>query len=161
MLPVMICCLAPMANQAPDPASARKEISAAYDTWDKGRIANDPVSLGKILASDFTTMAGDKKLNKEQTIALVTAKTPNFTLKNIWTQVMTVTQEKDKWTAVVSEKLEGDAKGPGGKPIKLYLLAVYRDIWSLTGEQALLATSETVGTELWRDTAPPIRNWNI
>jgi ketosteroid isomerase-like protein len=155
---VLVTSLAAMslAAQVDPKDEVRKQIADAYAAWDTASVAGDIKTMTDILAPDFTSIQGTQKATKDEAVKALTRTAIIVKTDRLTTQIFTLTQNGDQWTAVISERLEADMKTP--RAGKLYAQFVYRDTWRQTGKQWLLVTSEGIGSEYWRNTTPP--DWN-
>jgi len=73
---------------------------------------------------------------------------------------LTLQEDGDDWTVVISEKLEVDFVDEHGKAQKGYSFWITRDGCRKTGDRWQVTYSEAIGYEKWRPgTRPPFRDW--
>lgn len=140
-------------------AAVRKEITAGYDLWGKARLAFDKPTYDKMLTPDFYAQLPQRKLTRNEFIDAIATKNPQVKFLRFDSQILSLTKEGDTWIAVITEKMEIEIKGKDGQPdSKRYSLWITRDGWKKPDGHWMVAFTEAIGTETWRE-KPPIPGW--
>ena len=140
-------------------AAIRKEINAEYQEWGKARLAFDTVTYEKMLSPNFYVTLPTGKVTRKEFIAMVSTRRPGGKFLRFESQILSLAKAGDDWVAVITEKLEAEAKGKDGKVTHFYSLWVTRDGWHKEGDRWTVTYSEGIGWENWYDKKPPIPGW--
>ena len=148
--------------QSPTLAEARAAIAEGNRAWGRARVAHDRATFERMLAPDFYVQFPGRRLTRQEFIDQISEGMPGGRLARFDASVLTVEPRGDgAWSAVIQEKLEIERAGPDGRPVKVYSLWITRDVWRLGGGEWRIASSEAIGTEMWRGGArPPFPDWD-
>lgn len=150
-----------------DVSAMRDQIMAQYAAWDRAQVAGDRKAFDRMLAPDFEVRVGARRISRVDFLS----QTAGGALRNrgdaapprtvrFDSQILTLLQDKNEWIAVITEKIESEAKMPDGVTRRVYTLGVTRDGWRKDGDRWTLAYSEAIGTQSWFGGKPPLPNWD-
>ena len=138
-------------------AEARKIIADGNREWGRARVALDHAAFERTLAPDFYVQLPDRKISRQEFLAMISSNPPSAKLTRFDASVLTVEPSADGFVAVIQEKLEYERTDGKGKA---YALWITRDGWKKSGDRWVVTFSEAIGNESWRDGAkPPFRDW--
>ena len=136
---------------------ARKIIADGNREWGRARVALDKPAFERMLAPDFYVQIQGRKLARQEFINGISANPPGSKLMRFDAVVLTVQPTEYGWVALIHEKME--IERTGGNPEKSYSLWITRDGWKQVDGRWVIAFSEAVGSEQWRNVKPPFIDW--
>jgi hypothetical protein len=134
----------------------RAEITATYARWEKARTSHDRATFEELLAPEFEVVIGAQRLSRAQFIAEIAEPRAGARLVRFDSDVLTLTQERETWVAVIVEKLEFELAASE----RVYSLWVTKDRFRELDGVWRFVSSEAVGFENWSGGAlPPFDDW--
>ncbi|MDH4271091.1 MAG: nuclear transport factor 2 family protein [Candidatus Aminicenantes bacterium] len=138
-------------------AEARKVIADGNREWGKARVALDQPTFERMLAPDFYVLVQRRKVSRQDFISNISASAPGAKLTRFDATVLTVQPTDYGWVALIHEKLE--IERTEGDREKSYSLWITRDGWKKVDGRWMIAFSEAIGSEQWRNVKPPFIDW--
>ena len=140
--------------------AAREEIVALYAQWGRARVSFDEEAIERMLDPEFYVLLDGRRISREEFVTMILRKSPDRQLTRFDVDVLTVQQDGDGWTAVISEKIEIAITAADGSIQKAYSFWVTRDGFRRKADRWVITSSEAIGYENWRGgQSPPFRNW--
>jgi len=138
-------------------SEARKIIADGNREWGRARVALDKPAFERMLAPDFYIQIQGRKLARQEFINGISANPPGSKLTRFDAAILTVQPTEYGWAALIHEKME--IERTEGNPEKIYSLWITRDGWKQVDGRWVIAFSEAVGSEQWRNVKPPFIDW--